>query len=135
MPGHDAALGYLAGIIDGEGTVYWNAMGARGTVYLRVVNTDRPLIDWILEYTGCGNVYTHDDWGELGDKTIWAWTVNGARAASLLQVLAPLLIVKRERVAEVLAQWEASRPHLVRPGRRLAAEARAVEEFAARGIA
>lgn len=97
---------YLAGIIDGEGTV---RVDVSNYVYryprIAVVNTHKPLLDAIQREFG-GSVKTHDknrvalhpNWSDA-----WAWTTAGKNAVVILNAVLPFLIVKREAAEAVLA--------------------------------
>lgn len=102
---------YLAGIIDGEGTVRCRAKyGLSITVY----NTDEALIRWLLERVG-GSV-THErrtcaagcDIAHIHHrKPRMAWSVGGELAAVVLEHIAPLMIIKRRRAEDCLSAWRA----------------------------
>jgi hypothetical protein len=129
----EGQIAYLAGIIDGEGTIYWNKIGARGTIYLRVVQADRRLMDWLVAVTGCGTLHTRPEWGPFGQRQIWSWSVNATRAAYIVRRVQPHLIVKAEQAAAVLAKWDEAGASQPRPGRRVCSERRTADVMAARG--
>jgi hypothetical protein len=101
----DSDLAYMAGIVDGEGTVYYREK--TGSLRVSVTNTHRPLLDWIAERWG-GSV--NDELNYTGDgctrKPKWRWTLSGGPAVVLLRELLPRLIVKAERAVHGIERWE-----------------------------
>jgi hypothetical protein len=94
------ALGYIAGIIDGEGTV--SVMIKRGAdkkgfwvqPLIKVDNTNKPLIMWLQQV--CGGIVCAVKVRGWSKKQQWSWRLHGKEAVSLLAVLLPHLKVKRE---------------------------------------
>lgn len=96
----DADKGYLAGIIDGEGSVgfTWGS-SAKAQIRVTVVNTDRRLIDWLLTRAGghaCPKKQKVAHW-----KRAWQWTVTSAQARRLLDEVGHYLVLKAEQAALV----------------------------------
>lgn len=102
-------LGYLAGVIDGEGCIHVSsAFGPKSinvshNIRVTVVNTDERLMDWLLLAVG-GSVGRR---GGTSSKPHWkprfAWSVYAQNAAALLEALLPYLLLKREQAELVLA--------------------------------
>ncbi len=91
---------YLAGIIDGEGSIFVHGR----TPEVSVANTNRALIDELARFPGC---YIADRTARgMGTRTCWEWRVGGERAAIVIRTCLPWLIVKRERALEVLRFWQ-----------------------------
>lgn len=94
----EGQIGWLAGLLDGEGYVDCDRYNC-----LRISNTSEPLIDAIRAAVGVGAKYLNPvskknpKW-----KDSWDWCLFGDDAKTLLRLLLPWLIVKRER-AEILA--------------------------------
>lgn len=111
---------YLAGIIDGEGTIQLSQASTRyngGNNYkymIRIYNTDTNLIEWIHErFSGNVRVHNRGKVGEaFGKKPIHMvdWR-NVDDIGDILQGVMPYLVVKRD-LAETLMgfiyipQWE-----------------------------
>lgn len=107
-------LAYMAGIIDGEGSICVYSFFAsphqrNGKRYLRhstmlsVSNTSTALMDWIVERFGSKMrtvKRTRQDW-----KQAYHWQVGYARAAEILQAVLPYLVIKR-RQAELLIEFQ-----------------------------
>jgi hypothetical protein len=92
-------LAYLAGIIDGEGTIglYWHKARDSYRVKIYVVNTCKNLIDWLGSVFG-GYVYErkHNQW-----KTRYEWHL-GEDSMDLLESLIPYLKVKKGQANVIL---------------------------------
>ena len=94
----DAQLAYLAGIFDGEGSVYIWTRRNRGYrdygIRLYVVNTNRTLIDW-LQATFGGLVYSRQSakWKERHE-----WLIDRKNADSLMSAMLPYMIIKRPQM-------------------------------------
>jgi len=103
---------WVAGIVDGEGTVTIRTKpypgGKRYQVCsLSVVNTDVEMIARLVELTGIGRVgmnvrATHKR------KEIWRWGTDQRQAAAVARQLLPWLTTKRSR-AELLLEMQAIR--------------------------
>lgn len=94
-----AILAYLAGIIDGEGTVgIYSRGGARRGEYqfhMSVVNTHEPTLHLLREHLG-GTVRSRPtNTGRLGKKPIWVWQHRGDGAWDAYYKVEPYLRIKR----------------------------------------
>lgn len=95
---------YLAGLIDGEGSIYIAAVGPnRGrSVYaiVTVAMTHRPVIDWLADRTKAGTVKLHNH-SNLRQhphyRPQYRWQLFGKRARLLCETLLPYLRVKAEQ--------------------------------------
>lgn len=93
---------YLAGIIDGEGTITingWKWRTCAGVPRMEVTNTDERLTDW-LEGTFGGHI-TPDDNGNPNHKRRYIWYLNGKQTVILCQILIPYLKIKKEQAVLV----------------------------------
>lgn len=95
---------YIAGIIDGEGSIFVAAVGPnrRKTVYpiVTVAMTHRGVIDWLRDRLDCGTVKRHNHTARRRSphfKEQFRVQVFGKRAQLLCSTLLPFLIVKREQ--------------------------------------
>ena len=98
----DGEAGYLAGIIDGEGSLYVRKEyeGSTHTV-IRVRITDEKLSKWIHAKTGIGAVHSYQPNQRrkdgLAKKRVWEWAVlNRADVEAFLNKIEPWLIIKKE---------------------------------------
>lgn len=89
----DAA--YLAGIIDGEGTIGVYAYEHRApAVHLSVANTDRALLEWIATSTGVGAVITRKVVNVDLHRQSYTWQCSSQAAGTTLRQVQPYLRVK-----------------------------------------
>jgi|SRR5215831_10702529 len=96
MPLTSSEAAYLAGIIDGEGSIMLQRSGGTIFVVVKVANTSQGLMAWLTQKTGVGRVqYTSRS--HLGRKDVHHWVVVGRQALALLHAIDPYLIVKREQ--------------------------------------
>lgn len=95
---------YTAGIIDGEGSIqirknhYKTAAGIKESYCLRVrvVNTDKVLIDWLVRVYG-GNTYEDCRKASKNEKHLFDWNMHSNAAYSFLQQVYPFLVIKRKQ--------------------------------------
>lgn len=101
LPADPAVLGYMAGLLDGEGCISeaGNPKGWRITIAM----TDKPVIDWLGSFGG-GTVTTDHRRENYGRKTLWRWRLMRSRDVLVfLQTLRPYLRVKQDRADEAIA--------------------------------
>ena len=105
-----AQCAYLAGLIDGEGSVC--VIGRRktgrvmGTLERRlwrvvVTNTDLKMIQWCAKVTGAGNITTRQRSHE-GHRDIYRWTCHASTARVILEQIVPYMITKRLKALEAI---------------------------------
>lgn len=113
---NDIKFSYLAGIIDGEGSisieiqsqsVRHNRKVDYYSLRLKVINTNMPLLNWIYENFG-GKISPR----KLvpGRRPCYTWDLCSHKAAQVLQDCAPYMIVKKNH-AEVFLQFAATMSH------------------------
>lgn len=114
FPITEADRAYLAGIIDGEGSIMAHHHKSSGAwmVIVTVANTDLRLIDW-LDARWHASVCRQRP-GTGGHKDCYAWTVTNRRVVPVLEAALPYLVLKREH-AEIALRWSAECRN---PGRR-----------------
>jgi len=85
---------YLAGIIDGEGSIVLHRRPNRYdyNLILCVGNTSERLLHWIADRFG-GAIYPLKQ-RQVHHRPAWMWTASGSSAAATLQRVRPYLIVK-----------------------------------------
>jgi hypothetical protein len=90
----DAA--YIAGFIDGEGTIMLidRANGSVGLL-VTIANTKRPVMDWIVAVTGVGRNFTRSPRNPKHATAYW-WQASGEAGASVLTQIYPYLKIKHE---------------------------------------
>lgn len=96
---------YLAGIIDGEGSVSiirYKVTHGRGQLFSARVSIsmqDEGVLRWLHELTGLGNLRFQ----QRGVKNpIWQWQLTTRHAADLLKLALPFLRVKRTQAEKVI---------------------------------
>lgn len=83
-------LGYLAGLIDGEGSM---GKHGSGSPFLTIYNTDPGVMEWLLSHVG-GTVGGSPD--VRGRTPCYAWRVQAYRdVQAVLSAVLPLLIAKQ----------------------------------------
>jgi hypothetical protein len=87
-------LSYLAGIIDGEGSIgfYSEGKGRGRRLTIEANMTDRVIIELLQSMFG-GSVRHRSPQG-LGKKDSWHWRVSHKKARAALIVLRPYLLLK-----------------------------------------
>ena len=97
-----AEIAYLAGIIDGEGSIYignFSSNPKTGAKYyqtnMEVTNTSKELIDFLIHtFGGLVNQYTEKQSPKNGRKTYWRWIATGERLTHLCELILPYLTAK-----------------------------------------
>ena len=104
-------LAYLAGIIDGEGSVFPTRRRDRpGTYELKVsiTNTNPILVVWLSDTFGFG-VYPQEGRGNC--KSSWVCALYSDKAVSLLRSVLPFMKLKVEQAKIVIAMREIQLRH------------------------
>lgn len=114
---------YVAGIIDGEGSIGFSRVTETTMVpRVSVGNTNKKLLDDLKESFG-GTVHVCHKEGDLGNnKPTWEWKLSSSKSVKFLEIIFPWLRIKRPQVV-LLFVW-----NLIRPGsgRQLDDEGRAI---------
>jgi hypothetical protein len=100
-----AQLAYLAGIIDGEGsiTIGCYAFSKKTGVphfhtKIEVTSTDKVLIDWLADNFGGGkSTYTDKQMANNCKRRPFRWTIHSDRVKHLCECTLPYLIIKKEQ--------------------------------------
>ena len=106
-------LAYLAGLIDGEGTITllptYPDRGIYAT-YLIVSNSDENLMNWLVK--NFGGVIKELKSRKEGSKPVFNWILRTKKAAELIEKCYPYLIVKKLQ-AEVIFEYRKTlcKPH------------------------
>jgi len=103
---------WVAGIVDGEGTVTIRTKPYPGgkryqVASLSVCNTDTGLLARLVECTGIGRVGMNVR-ANHRRKEIWRWQTDQRQAAAVLEQLLPWLTAKRE-VAALMLEFQSLR--------------------------
>ena len=102
-------LGYIAGIVDGEGYIGIGvtlrkdiAKQPTHSVRVHIVNTDPRLPKWFCDRFG-GSVNRQNPPQGKRWKPKYTWGCFGSRAEAFIEAIEPYLIIKREQAQIVLA--------------------------------
>lgn len=104
-------IAYLAGIIDGEGTLfignYGNKDKIRGTGFFQtiiaVTTTDKCLTDWLFDnFGGWKSEYTPKQRAENCKGPVYSWKCTGDRLTHLSELMIPYLVIKKEQAIILL---------------------------------
>jgi len=109
-----AQLAYLAGIVDGEGSLTignYSSNKKTGAIHyqttLQINNTDEGLILWIHNIFG-GNIvrYTEKQTPKNSRQAVFRWIANGDRLTHICELILPYVVVKRRQVEIMLRMRE-----------------------------
>lgn len=111
-------LAYLAGIIDGEGSIYignYSCNKKTGAKYyqtnIEVTNTSKALIDWLVENIGGrSSEYTPKQTPKNSRKKVYRWIVSGELLTHLCHLLLPYLVIK-VRECEIMIEMRKTYEH------------------------
>lgn len=104
VPSNPVHLGYLAGLLDGEGNLQMRLrnvgrIGGKMAIY----STTAEVMDWLIANVGGKVRWDHKRTERNGWKPIGIWEVYRARdVAMLLEALLPHLIIKRETALTII---------------------------------
>ena len=101
----DIQLAYLAGIVDGEGSIYignFSCNPKNGTPYyqtnMEVTNTDGGLIDWLMENIGGRRtLYTAKQLPKNSRREVHRWMVSGEDLTNICHQMLPFLVIKKRQ--------------------------------------
>jgi hypothetical protein len=104
---------YMAGLIDGEGSISINraqCYGKYGMVSLSVSSTDRELLEWIKSVFG-GCIVTHKKYKDNHSQS-WTWRAKGPAAIAMLRGVRRYLKInrKKERTDLIVREWNKCTP-------------------------
>lgn len=96
---------YLAGIIDGEGTVFLARSGKRRTVRLSFYSTCREIVDWAHSRIG-GSIVFHPS-RHVQHADGWEWRVHSlSHAARVARAVLPYSIIKCKKLEAMISYCE-----------------------------
>lgn len=100
-------IGFVAGIIDGEGCFTINKYFKNPQIGIQVQMTDKDTIFKLRDLTGLGTIVEIDrktaNW-----KTVWRWNVSKQKdSSSLMMTIYPLMSERRKiKIKECLTEWK-----------------------------
>lgn len=119
-----AEAAYLAGIVDGEGTITLAHIhkGANRQLSVSITNTERQLLDWVKHVIGAGRI-TKKRAYNARHRPSYTYAIANTQALELLRQIAPYLQThKRLRAELVLERYKALTPRNGRYSPELLAE-------------
>lgn len=85
---------YLAGLIDGEGSISIGRQSGKPTsAKVRFNNTDRDVIDWVKNRFGGLECEANSN-SSYGKKICWRLDWNGSNTIPILEGMLPYLVIK-----------------------------------------
>ena len=103
----ESEAAYLAGLIDGEGTVTLTRRerNAQRTLTITIANTERVLLEYSLSVIGAG-VISSKRVQKMNHTPSFAYRITGRQALSVLQQIFPFLrSYKKERAEFALTEY------------------------------
>lgn len=100
-------LAYIAGLLDGEGSIFITKTHPEGRRWSRaaspdyaigvsITNTNKAVLEWVQSLFE-GSVYKHGGgtgtWGE-SKKPVWFWRISRQKALAFLELMQPFLRIK-----------------------------------------
>jgi hypothetical protein len=92
----DLDAAYLAGFIDGEGSIMIVPRFTTFSTTLQASNTNRNVLDWIASTTGVGGVFAGRK-ASGPNRATWQWICHGDGAETVLRQIRPHIKVKAEQ--------------------------------------
>lgn len=97
-------LAYIAGIIDGEGSMYFNKSKDGVLLKMGVKNTCKPLLEWLAKATGFeGSLRVLPLRGNR--QRCWEWRLTSSQSYRLLKDIARYIVAKQDRVKLVFEYY------------------------------
>lgn len=93
-------LAYIAGMVDGEGTVTIRKLSGKWLPLLQIVNTDVPVMEWLkATMSGPSTMVNRTHHANRPDRaTVYTFRMQGLGNLPTYEALRPLLIIKQERM-------------------------------------
>jgi len=104
----DSEAAYLAGILDGEGTISIG-LASEPTIFVKVSNTSLYLMAWLYERVG--GAYSPSSLRGAtfrSTKRIYQWFLGGRAAVNLIRRVAPFLTIKKSHT-QVIEEFLAAK--------------------------
>ena len=120
-----AEAAYMAGIIDGEGSIYignFSKNPTTGALYyqtnIEISNTDEPLIDWIHStFGGRKALYTRKQMAANSRKQVYRWMATGILVDHIVKLIYPYIITKKRQCEIMLKMRETYKETGMRKGK------------------
>lgn len=97
---------YLAGIIDGEGSLVFSMKNGRSIeCVISIGNTNLEVLEWVKSTTGLGTIHTAKRY-QLSHKPAWQYKCTHGGATSVCASVVEFLIIKRQQARLMLEAAE-----------------------------
>lgn len=103
MPDNPAILGYLAGMLDADGSISivrafdkQLSKSPSHSIKVSITNTDKNLCEWLTDTVKGGSINTKTRQNKAW-KPAYNWCLYGKNAEQFLVKVLPFLIIKKER--------------------------------------
>ncbi|KJS19097.1 MAG: hypothetical protein VR72_20420 [Clostridiaceae bacterium BRH_c20a] len=105
---------YIAGIIDGEGTITLTThkKGCYPSPTITIASTDYELLQWLRDTLGAGNIVKKRNYNPEKHKDSWALMIRHNCAYELLKCIEPYLIInkKKSRCSLIINEYKRITP-------------------------
>lgn len=104
----DTESAYLAGLIDGEGSIIAVKRNKKGRITwrLQVSSTTPILLDWCVEKTGVGKIIKRVSRNPLHADSQW-WQCYSWNAKKILEQTLPYMVLKKDKAVKMIAELSA----------------------------
>jgi hypothetical protein len=95
---------YIAGLVDGEGSLILGKNRGRLFPFLRITNTSLMLLNHVKSVIGCGTICRHE-WKNLLDKNrrpTWSYSLSAGGLRALLPQIKDYLVLKKPHCSLML---------------------------------
>ena len=108
-------VAYLAGLFDGEGSVYYKQLKQKRhnrpgkpihnvwSIRMEIAMTDESIIRWVHEFTGCGS--SGERKVRKGRKRQWRWRCSHRDAYYVARLIWPYVHVKLPKINQIIAHY------------------------------
>ena len=98
-------IAWAAGLIDGEGWVGWMKGVWGKSAGIRVVNTEKELLDELVSIFGVGSIHPRTKDSNPNRKQAWVWSVYGRKALTVSSLVQPLIHSpsKQARIQDIIS--------------------------------
>lgn len=111
----DIEASYIAGIIDGEGSIIvgrkrvkTNRSGYEFYPNVSLINTSKKMMDYVADTTGLGKVREKTSPSTLAKhrRRSWTWQIRSRVAEKFLKRILPFLVVKQDSAQNAIEFYE-----------------------------
>jgi len=113
-------LAYIAGIIDGEGSIILRRKPKQNELFMVVVNTNKNIIKWLRKITKIGTIKQREV-RNIKWRQVWEWNTAAENTTKILWAIYPYLIIKKEH-AKIAIEYQSLAKHGGGPNRYTPAE-------------